>query len=308
MQKGLVLILALVGIGVFVACAAGMTETEVREIARDEMVLVPAPTGIPGPQGPPGEKGLPGVTGPIGITGIAGPMGAAGPQGESGIEGLQGDIGPQGPRGDKGDTGAVGPQGPAGPAGASPSVTARPGPTPTPKPAATPIPTATSTPMPTSTAIPATSVLGERNNPVPIGVTSERLFEDNDWWEVTVLGTEPDATAMILAENRYNDPPQEDNQFFMVRVRAKYLGTGSVSFDGGFRLKALGDGGVVYSTFDNSCGVIPDELPDPELFTNGTIEGNECWQVATDDVDSLLMILEADLLSFSDERAWFALQ
>ena len=154
MQKGLVWILALVSIAVFVACAAGMTETEVREIARDEMVLVPAPTGIPGPQGPPGEKGLPGVTGPIGITGIAGPigitgiagpMGAAGPQGERGIEGLQGDIGPQGPKGDKGDTGAVGPQGPPGPAGASPSVTARPGPTPTPKSTAAPTPTATPT-------------------------------------------------------------------------------------------------------------------------------------------------------------------
>ena len=56
MQKGLVLILALVGIAVFVACAAGMTETEVREIARDEMVLVPAPTGIPGPPRPTGGE------------------------------------------------------------------------------------------------------------------------------------------------------------------------------------------------------------------------------------------------------------
>ena len=122
------------------------------------------------------------------------------------------------------------------------------------------------------------------------------------------MGIIPNATRMVLDENSYNDPPEEGKQFFIVRVQAKYLGLDSAMFDGSFRLRSLGDGGVVYTTFENSCGVIPDELPDPELFTNGTVEGNECWQIASTDTDSLMMILEPDILSFGGTRAWFALR
>ena len=90
-------------------------------------------------------------------------------------------------------------------------------------------------------------------------------------------------------------------------IRAQYLGPDSTSFDGSYRLKALGIGGVVYTTYENRCGVIPDDLPDPELFTNGTVEGNVCWEVADGDVDSLQMFLDSGL--FSDTpRTWFALQ
>ena len=122
------------------------------------------------------------------------------------------------------------------------------------------------------------------------------------------METTPDATALVLEENQFNGPPEEGNQFFIAKVRAKYLGPDSTRFDGSFRLKALGDGGVVYSTFGNSCGVIPDRLPDPELFTNGTIEGNVCWEIASADVDSLLMILEREFLSTEGNRVWFSLQ
>ena len=70
----------------------------------------------------------------------------------------------------------------------------------------------------------------------------------------------------------------------------------------------MGDGGVVYETYENSCGVIPNELGSyVELFTNGAIEGSGCWEIAASDVDSLVMIVEADGF-FSDERVWFALK
>ena len=171
-------------------------------------------------------------------------------------------------------------------------------PTPTPVPTVTPIQTPTPTPMP---------ALGSRQNPVPFGVSAEVKFDELDHWEITVLGAQPDATALVLEENPYNDPPGDGNQFFIVHIRAKYLGPDSNEFGGSFRLRALGDGGIVYTTFENSCGVIPDELPDPELFTNGTLDGNECWQIASSDTDSLVMILEPDFLSDA-ERAWFSLR
>ena len=180
-----------------------------------------------------------------------------------------------------------------------------PPPTPSGTPTPTPTPTASPTPTPTATPMPA---IGSRGNPVPLGTSLEVRNSDTDHWEVTVLETTPDAAALVLEENRFNDPPGEGNQFFIAKVRAKYLGPDSTRFGGNFRLKALGDGGVVYTTFGNSCGVIPDSLPDPELFTNGMIEGNECWEIASTDADSLLMILEREFLSTEGSRAWFSLQ
>ena len=187
----------------------------------------------------------------------------------------------------------------------TPSGTPTPTPSPTPTASPTPTPTASPTPTPTATPMPA---IGSRGNPVPLGTSLEVRNSDTDHWEVTVLETTPDAAALVLEENRFNDPPGEGNQFFIAKVRAKYLGPDSTRFGGSFRLKALGDGGVVYTTFGNRCGVIPDSLPDPELFTNGTIEGNECWEIASTDADSLLMILEREFLSTEGSRAWFSLQ
>ena len=174
-----------------------------------------------------------------------------------------------------------------------------PAPTPT-----TPAPTAT-TPAPTPEP-----ALGSRQNPVPLGTTVEiKNEEPMDHWEVTVVSTTPNATKIVLDENPYNDPPEDEKQFFIVTVNAKYLGPDSTQFDGSFRLRALGDSGVVYTTFEDSCGVIPNKLPNPELFTNGTVEGAECWQIATGDADSLTMLLEPALLSFFDDaRAWFSLK
>ena len=63
---------------------------------------------------------------------------------------------------------------------------------------------------------------------------------------------------------------------------------------------------MVCTTFQNSCGVIPDRLPKPELFTNGIAEGNECWQIASTDADSLVIFLEPEGRS-SDKRIWFSL-
>ena len=159
-----------------------------------------------------------------------------------------------------------------------------------------------------SSSGPTNPTYGSRDNPVPVGTAVEVEHSETDHWQVTVLGTTADATQIVLDENRFNDSPEVGNQFFIVNVRVKYLGQDSTIFRGSSRLKALGDGGVVYTTSGNSCGVIPDRLPSSELFTNGTIEGNGCWQIASSDVDSLLMILEPESRSGEGTRVWFSLQ
>ena len=178
-----------------------------------------------------------------------------------------------------------------------------PGVTPTPEPS--PTPTHTPTPSPTPTA---PEPDGSRNNPWPLGWVIEVWYEDSDErWEITVLDTTPDATGIVLAENQFNDPPDAGNQFFIAKVRAKYLGPGSTNFSGDIHLGALGDGGVLYTTYGNSCGVIPDRLPNPVLFTNGTIEGNVCWQIDSADADSLLMAFGDAYLTSVQNAVWFDL-
>ena len=124
-------------------------------------------------------------------------------------------------------------------------------------------------------------------------------------WEVAVLETYPDAWEAIQAENQFNDPPEPGTQFYMVRLRIKQVGLDSAMFlynD----IKSVGDGGVVYDTFDPGCGVIPNELDTfTELFTGGQLEGNECWQVAGGDAESLMMFIDFGLIE--PVRIWFAL-
>ncbi|MFQ5427148.1 MAG: hypothetical protein ACE5EV_08710, partial [Gaiellales bacterium] len=115
------------------------------------------------------------------------------------------------------------------------------------------------------------ATLGSQENPVPAG-TSFRLF---DGWTVTVLSVTPNATDQVLRENRFNDPPEPGNQFFIATITATYQGTGSSTLDADFRFRALGPSAVVFSTFDDDCGLIPASLrtSNPEVFPGGTVSG-----------------------------------
>jgi hypothetical protein len=124
-------------------------------------------------------------------------------------------------------------------------------------------------------------------------------------WKVRVVSTIPDATALVMAENQFNDPPAPGKQFFIVRVRATYVGTGADSFDGTFRLRAVGPSAVSYNAFDDTCGVIPEEISDSDVFPGGTIEGNVCWQVQPPDAASLVVY---DDPLVSDTKVFLALR
>ncbi|MEA1903737.1 MAG: hypothetical protein U9N56_09450 [Actinomycetota bacterium] len=126
-------------------------------------------------------------------------------------------------------------------------------------------------------------------------------------WDLVVLSVTPDATADVMAENDFNDPPGEREQFFMVSLEATYVGEESSTFWIDMTLKALGDSNVAYEPFESGCGVIPDDINDAgETFPEGTITGNVCWRINFDDVDSLVMIAEEGF-SFEETRTFFAL-
>jgi hypothetical protein len=131
---------------------------------------------------------------------------------------------------------------------------------------------------------------GGRSAAYPLG-TPKLLIDD---WEVTFVSSDQDATDVVMAENEFNDPPADGHQFFMARIRATYRGPGSSRLDAGFRFRAVGPAGVVYTTFGDSCGVIPDEYEDPETFSGGTTEGNLCWEVRSSDASGLLAFDDGD--------------
>jgi len=138
--------------------------------------------------------------------------------------------------------------------------------------------------------------VGTRENPVPIGTPVDL----GDGWQIAVLSVIPDATNVVLKENQFNAPPEPGNQFFLARIQVKYTGSGSDTFGGGYRLQAVGPSSVGYSTFRNSAGVIPDPLPDSELFSGGVIEGNIGWEIKSSDASTLVMY--DNPISFGDSK------
>ncbi len=147
--------------------------------------------------------------------------------------------------------------------------------------------------IPPTTNEPIESTSGSRENPVPMREYSVTL---SDGWKITVLDVIPDATQLVFSENKFNEPPKSGYQFFLAKIRACYTGSGSDKFEAPFigglgtsyRLCAVGDSNVVYDN-DNRCGVIPEPLPDSEVYSGGCIEGYIGWEIRTSDAYSLVM-------------------
>ena len=93
----------------------------------------------------------------------------------------------------------------------------------------------------------------------------------------------------------------------IVRVRVQNIG-GSTTEETGIAesdFKFVGSLAVLYSPFEQSCGVIPDEL-DAKLFQGGVAEGNVCFQIPVEDSD--LVLIYDPLFSFDpSERRWLSL-
>ena len=138
----------------------------------------------------------------------------------------------------------------------------------------------------------------------PLGVGETGVVGD---YEITVLSVTPNADDLVAAENEFNDPPAAGEQFFIARLSVTYTGseTGNPALD--LNYQSVGDSSASYTTFDNSCGVVPDdEYTLTELFEGGSAEVNICWAIDRDDADSLEMYVEP-LFDFNSDRIWFSL-
>lgn len=140
-----------------------------------------------------------------------------------------------------------------------------------------------------------------RESPLGIG----RIGKVGDY-DVSVVSVTPYANDVVAAENQFNEPAAEGNQFFMVRVAVTYTGasSGNPSFELNFQ--AVGASSSSYSTYNNPCGVIPnDQYSVNELFTGGSTEFNVCWEIKSADADTLVMYVEP-LIAVNTSPVWFA--
>ena len=151
---------------------------------------------------------------------------------------------------------------------------------------------------------PAPTMQGlSRDNPVPQG--QSLLVPEG--WDVSVVQFISDATEIVLAENQFNDPPEPGMKFAIVRVRMTNVGADDPDDpDAGFALRLVGSRNLGYSTFTNSCGVIPDDIRfmTNDVFRGGTVEGNVCYEVGMDETG--FVIFTDFFLSDPVNTRWFA--
>ena len=142
-----------------------------------------------------------------------------------------------------------------------------------------------------------------RDSPLGVG----RTGEVGDY-EVTVLSVTPDATDIVAAENSANEAPAAGDQFFIARISLTYTGTETGDPTLGLQYQTVGESSASYTTYGNSCGVVPDGLflTTTELFEGGSVEINLCWAIDADDADSLVMYVEP-LIGGGTDRVWFSL-
>ena len=149
----------------------------------------------------------------------------------------------------------------------------------------------------TPPALPPPPAVGTRSNPLSLGQPLGIVIND-EHWRLKILSTQPDATAAVLAENQFNDPPAQGHQFFIVTLQVDYVsGTKMESPDLRVTsdLRAVGPSNVVYTSFgsDSRCGVIPDGFTfKNDLMPGGSMTGNECWSVLSSEASSLVAFMD----------------
>lgn len=158
-------------------------------------------------------------------------------------------------------------------------------------------PTATTTTAaPTTTTGPAAA--GTMDDPIPAGA-----WAAVGTLSAVVLANNPEATEAVLAENEFNEEPAPGNRFAMWRVALTNEGDEPTQLFTEVSFSVVGPSAVAYDS-SAYCGVVPDQLDEfRDVFPGGTISGNLCWEVAEDDANALVLLVDEFLAS--DARVVF---
>ncbi len=150
-----------------------------------------------------------------------------------------------------------------------------------------------------TTAGDSSDVAGTRDNPIPFGQPG--AVGD---WEVTVVGTTPDAWPQVQAENQFNDPPPPGFQDYMAELSFTYTGSDEPQTPfWSLSTSVLGQSNVAH---EEACGVIPNDYQNVgDVYTGGNSVANVCHWVESVDISTGLLVIET---SDSDQnRVFFSL-
>jgi hypothetical protein len=163
-------------------------------------------------------------------------------------------------------------------------------------PAETSLPESTSTPIPTQTPIPtATSkpveVGASRSNPLPLGTE----FKSKNWSIIVsdvIRGKE--AAQAISTANMFNEPAKQGSEYLIANIKIKNISDKQEAQSASFavNLRVTGDKNIVYS----NASVVPPKSFEGELFPNGEAEGQEVFEVPSDEKNLLFIVNE--MMSF----------
>ncbi|MHA2790145.1 DUF4190 domain-containing protein [Corynebacterium sp. S7] len=139
-----------------------------------------------------------------------------------------------------------------------------------------------------------------RENPLPLGSTIE-----SDEWSVTVNSVDLNATDAVMAENPYNDAPEEGSSYILVNITATYKGSNPQGEYPWTTVKYVTPEGTTINSYD-TFAVVPEEFDDVStLYSGGSTTGNEAFVVNTATAADGVLAVDVDM--FSDTK-FFAVQ
>ncbi|MCX6392944.1 MAG: hypothetical protein NTX95_10695 [Actinobacteria bacterium] len=122
------------------------------------------------------------------------------------------------------------------------------------------------------------------DNPLPFG----QSITSSDGWRITLDSFNPNANAVVAAENMFNDPPGAGNVYVMMHVTATNTTSGNLTFND-FSFSWVG---ATRTDLPNGCRfqVIPNEIPFATTYAGGTTTGNICGEVPAGDVGLVKLV------------------
>lgn len=133
---------------------------------------------------------------------------------------------------------------------------------------------------------------GTRENPFSIGT---KLSSDS--WDVTVTDVTLDATDEVLAENEFNESPEDGNQYMTVDLDITYTGDEPDGEMPMATVEYVSAGGNTFDGLDDMV-VAPDALDTVEnLYRGATTSGSVAIQIPSDDADAGVLAVTPDMLA-----------
>ncbi len=129
-----------------------------------------------------------------------------------------------------------------------------------------------------------------RNEPFgldnPVAVRWDVFGDADDSIWNTTIGAPTDITAEVLAENSFNEDPEEGFVFAGFPIELELVSANKQPLSTGFNLSFEIVGGATAGAYDSGCGVTPGEFDDfQEAFEGGVLKGIVCRTIPAEDLD-----------------------